>query len=199
MKLTREAIQRMISQKQGTSTVISSNVPSPSPTTALGPLLTSLNSEAMPVSNGYLHWTGSAWEWTTPTVDLTPYAEKTWVQQNFATPSDISGKADKVTSATSGHLAGLNSSGNLTDSGVAASSLALIGATQGSATIANFDPQTDTVHVTAQILGSSAQAQARSNISAVGSSDVTKIVKMTQAAYDLITPDSETLYIITSS
>lgn len=31
---------------------------------------------------------------------------------------DISGKADKVTNATAGHLAGLDSNGNLTDSGV---------------------------------------------------------------------------------
>lgn len=44
-----------------------------------------------------------------------------------ATMTDVtnatSGKADKVTSATSGHLAGLDSNGNLTDSGVAASSV----------------------------------------------------------------------------
>ena len=32
----------------------------------LGPLLTSLNSENMPPAAGYLHWTGSAWEWSTP-------------------------------------------------------------------------------------------------------------------------------------
>ena len=38
---------------------------------------------------------------------------------------DISGKADKVTGATSGDLAGLDSNGNLTDSGVAAGSVAL--------------------------------------------------------------------------
>ena len=37
---------------------------------------------------------------------------------------DVSGKADKVSSATSGNLAGLNSSGNLTDSGVSAASIA---------------------------------------------------------------------------
>ena len=36
---------------------------------------------------------------------------------------DISGKADKVSGATNGHLAGLNASGNLTDSGIAASSV----------------------------------------------------------------------------
>ena len=44
-----------------------------------------------------------------------------------ATMTDVtnatSGKADKVTGATSGHLAGLDSNGNLTDSGVAASSV----------------------------------------------------------------------------
>lgn len=44
-----------------------------------------------------------------------------------ATMTDVtnatSGKADKVTSATSGHLASLDSNGNLTDSGVAASSV----------------------------------------------------------------------------
>ena len=44
--------------------------------------------------------------------------------------------------------------------------LAHIGDTQGSATIANFDPETDTVHITAQVLSSAAQAQARSNIGA---------------------------------
>ena len=37
--------------------------------------------------------------------------------------SDISGKADKVQSAVNGNLAGLGSTGNLTDSGVAASSV----------------------------------------------------------------------------
>ena len=35
---------------------------------------------------------------------------------------DVSGKADKVTNATSGNLAGLDANGNLTDSGVSASS-----------------------------------------------------------------------------
>lgn len=40
--------------------------------------------------------------------------------KNKPTIPDITGKADKVSSATNGHLAGLNSSGNLTDSGVIA-------------------------------------------------------------------------------
>ena len=36
---------------------------------------------------------------------------------------DISGKADKVTSATAGHVAGLDANGNLTDSGIAAADI----------------------------------------------------------------------------
>lgn len=49
-------------------------------------------------------WTGSAY---------------TMVNQH-----DISGKADKVSSATNGHLAGLDSTGNLTDSGKSLSDIA---------------------------------------------------------------------------
>lgn len=95
MKLTREAIQRMISQKPGTSNVTVINQGGGGGGVTLGPLLTSLNSEAMPTSEGYLHWTGSAWAFDTPTggdpVDLTPYALKTWVQDNFALTSALAG------------------------------------------------------------------------------------------------------------
>ena len=59
MELSRRRIQGMISQKQGTSTVINQEGGG----VTLGPLLTSLNAEAMPSAEGYLHWTGSAWEW----------------------------------------------------------------------------------------------------------------------------------------
>ena len=41
-----------------------------------------------------------------------------------ASQPDISGKADKVTGATNGHIAGLDSNGNLTDSGIAATDVA---------------------------------------------------------------------------
>jgi len=41
----------------------------------------------------------------------------------YATASEVEDKADKVSSAVSGNLAGLNSNGNLTDSGVAAANL----------------------------------------------------------------------------
>lgn len=47
--------------------------------------------------------------------------------------TDISGKADKVTGATNGHLAGVDGNGNLTDSGVAAADVQqkLTGSTSG--------------------------------------------------------------------
>lgn len=47
-----------------------------------------------------------------------------WTNDNNSV--DISGKADKVSGATSGNLAGLDSNGNLTDSGVSASSVATV-------------------------------------------------------------------------
>lgn len=40
---------------------------------------------------------------------------------SYATTTQLANKTDKVVSATNGHLAGLNSSGNLTDSGIVAS------------------------------------------------------------------------------
>lgn len=42
---------------------------------------------------------------------------------SYATTTQLANKTDKVVSATNGHLAGLNSSGNLTDSGVVASNV----------------------------------------------------------------------------
>lgn len=42
----------------------------------------------------------------------------------YATVTDLSGKADKVDNATAGNLAGLDATGNLTDSGIAASDVA---------------------------------------------------------------------------
>lgn len=65
------------------------------PSVALGPLLTSLNSEAMPTAEGYLHWTGSAWEF--PSIDLSDMATKTWVQQQgYLTSTAISDMATKT-------------------------------------------------------------------------------------------------------
>ena len=102
MELSRRRIQGMITQKRGTSTVtvINQEGGGGGGGVTLGPLLTSLNAEAMPSAEGYLHWTGSAWAFDTPTggdpVDLTPYALKTWVQTNYASKDDI---ADFITRA----------------------------------------------------------------------------------------------------
>ena len=100
--LSRKAIQQMISRQGSTSVTIQGSGSSgggSTPSVSLGPLLTSLNAEAMPSAEGYLHWTGTAWEWTTPTsgdpVDLTPYAQISWVQANYATLNDISGLLTK--------------------------------------------------------------------------------------------------------
>ena len=79
--------------------------------------------------------------------------------------SDLEGdKADKVSAATNGHLAGLNASGNLTDSGIAPNNLLYQGANQGTAPDVEFDPMTDTVHVTEQTLSPEQQSQVRTNI-----------------------------------
>ena len=85
---------------------------------------------------------------------------------------DITDKADKVTSAINGHLAGLNASGNLTDSGVVPSTLLYQGANQGTVSPASFDPEADTVHVTPQTLSSSQQEQARANINVPNADEV---------------------------
>lgn len=89
---------------------------------------------------------------------------------NKPTIPDVTGKADKVSSATNGHLAGLNASGNLTDSGIVPSTLVYQGASQGTVPSVDFDPMTDTVHVTAQTLSPEQQLQVRTNIGA-GTSD----------------------------
>lgn len=96
MELDREYFLRLIKGRSAGAVVVEGSGESGGGGggATLGPLLTSLNAEAMPVSEGYLHWSGTAWEWTTPTggdpVDLTPYALKTWVQNNYATLNDIS-------------------------------------------------------------------------------------------------------------
>ena len=58
-------------------------------------------------------------------VDYFTEAEIQQVAQDAAELVDISGKADKVSGAASGHLAGLDASGNLTDSGKAAADLVI--------------------------------------------------------------------------
>lgn len=94
---------------------------------------------------------------------------------NKPTIPDVTGKADKVSSATNGHLAGLNASGNLTDSGIVPSTLVYQGANQGTVPSVDFNPQSDTVHVTAQTLSDPQKQQARTNIGAAGVNDIVGI------------------------
>lgn len=94
---------------------------------------------------------------------------------NKPTIPDVTGKADKVASATNGHLAGLNASGNLTDSGIVPSTLVYQGANQGTVPSVSFNPETDTVHVTAQTLYDAQKQQARQNIGAAGVNDIVGI------------------------
>ena len=66
---------------------------------------------AVATSGAYSDLTG------TPTVDQSYGASSTNAQSGTAVASAISDKADKVSSATNGNFAGLDSSGNITDSG----------------------------------------------------------------------------------
>ena len=73
-------------------------------------------------------------------------ADKTTIQlksglskQVLIAHQDISGKADKVASATSGNLAGIDGNGNLTDSGIAADDIATKDADAVEGNIAEFD------------------------------------------------------------
>lgn len=61
-------------------------------------------------------WTGTGYELAGKFGDVDT--------SNFATKSEVALKADKVVSATNGNLAGLDTNGNLTDSGVAAGDVA---------------------------------------------------------------------------
>ena len=60
-------------------------------------------------------------------------ATQTWVNDNNTV--DISGKADKVSGATNGHFAGLDSNGNLTDSGKSSTDFATASHSQAASTI----------------------------------------------------------------
>lgn len=57
------------------------------------------------------------------TVTLPTKTSQLTNDSNFATTSDLAGKADKVTGGTSGNLVALDSNGNITDAGVNASSV----------------------------------------------------------------------------
>lgn len=68
-------------------------------------------------------------------------------------------------------------SGN--SSGGASANYFIIGDTEGSASVPEFDAYTDTVHVTAQELTTAQKAQARTNIGAISSSDISGMATQT--------------------
>ena len=106
---------------------------------------------------------------------------------------DVSRKADKVSGATGGNVAGLNNNGNLTDTGIASSNVVYSSSTGSTVSPVSFDPQADTVHVTSQVLLPAAQAQARTNIAAEGKMNVVTVPSATST----LTPDIGKAYIIT--
>lgn len=143
---------------------------------------------------------------------------------------DVSGKADKVASATSGDFAALDSNGNLTDSGHKHSDYQTVidSSHKLSADLIEDGTTNKVINVkpdwnaasgnAAEILNKptipAAQVQSDWNATTgmgvilnkptiptncVTSTDITSIVKMTEAAYALITPNANTLYILTSS
>lgn len=73
-------------------------------------------------------------------------------------------KADKATGATQGDIAVFNSSGNPVDSNVAIDDIALLEDADSTATIADFDPQADTLWKKAQTLNGTEQAQVKTNL-----------------------------------
>ena len=96
MELDREYFLRMMKGRSAGAVVVEGSEGGGGGGGAtLGPLLASLNAVAMPTAEGYLHWTGSAWEF--PSIDLSSYATKQWVlQQGYITSSAISDMATKT-------------------------------------------------------------------------------------------------------
>ena len=143
------------------------------PTLVSGTNIKTINNESI-LGDGNIDIEGGASSWDEisdkPTFATVATSGSYNDLSNKPTIPDVTGKADKVASATNGHLAGLNASGNLTDSGIVPSTLVYQGANQGTVPSVDFDPETDTVHVTAQTLSAAQQLQARTNIGAGTSS-----------------------------
>ena len=67
-------------------------------------------------------WNGSSWDPLSGS--LADYLSRSEAEDTYATKAALDGKADKVSAPTAGNLAGLDSGGNLTDSGKKASDFA---------------------------------------------------------------------------
>lgn len=114
-------------------------------------------------------------------VDYFTPADIAEVAQDAADLVDISGKADKVSGAASGHLAGLDASGDLTDSGIAAT-----GVVQ---TINNLIPVDGNVTINATSIGAITASQ-KGAANGVATLDSNSKVTATQASADVISVSS---------
>lgn len=102
MQLDREYFLRMMKGRSTGAVVVEGSEGGGGGVT-LGPLLASLNAVAMPTAEGYLHWTGSAWEF--PPIDLSSYATQQWVlQQGYITSSAISDMATETWVLQQGYI-----------------------------------------------------------------------------------------------
>ena len=81
----------------------------------------------------------------------TPSSSKLWTSQKVAL--ELGGKTDKVSGATNGNLAGLNGSGNLTDSGISVSGLK-----------SQIDGKADIIHDTVQNVAIASVPDAAANL-----------------------------------
>ena len=124
---------------------------------------------------------GPAGETPEKGVDYFTPADIAEVAQDAADLVDISGKADKVSGAASGHLAGLDASGDLTDSGIAAT-----GVVQ---TINNLIPVNGNVSINATSIGAIPTSQKGAS-SGVATLDSSSKVTATQASADVISVSS---------
>ena len=127
---------------------------------------------------------GPAGETPEKGVDYFTPADIAEVAQDAADLVDISGKADKVSGAVSGHLAGLNSTGNLTDSGIAI--------TEVVRSVNNIDPSNGNVNLTASTLGAVPLTQVGVD-NGVASLDNFAKVTATQASADVMAASGTTL------
>lgn len=104
------------------------------------------------------------------------------VAQDAADLVDISGKADKVSGATSGHLAGLDASGDLTDSGIASTAVVR--------SVCNVSPNTSgNVTLSASNVSAIPTSQKGAS-SGVATLDSSSKVTATQASADVISVSS---------
>ena len=133
---------------------------------------------------------GPAGETPEKGVDYFTPADIAEVAQDAADLVDISGKADKVSGAASGHLAGLDASGDLTDSGIASTAVVR--------SVCNVSPNTSgNVTLSASNVSAIPTSQKGAS-SGVASLDTATKVTATQASADVMTASGTALTLTAS-